>query len=48
MTRLQYESINGFSNMYLGWGCEDEDLYIRIKNQDLTLVTILFLKGMKW
>ena len=47
MTRLQYESINGFSNMYLGWGCEDEDLYIRIKNQDLTLVTILFLKGMK-
>ncbi|XP_023328273.1 beta-1,4-galactosyltransferase 3 isoform X2 [Eurytemora carolleeae] len=40
MTRLQYESINGFSNMYLGWGCEDEDLYIRIKNQDLTLIRI--------
>ena len=38
MTWEQYISINGFSNLYMGWGCEDEDLYIRIVARGLTLV----------
>lgn len=40
MTALQYEAVNGFSNMYLGWGCEDEDLFIRIQAQQQILVRI--------
>ena len=40
MKREQYESINGFSNLYMGWGCEDEDLYVRIVARGLTLVRV--------
>ena len=38
ITRGQYEAINGFSNLYMGWGCEDEDFYVRIVSRGLTLV----------
>jgi hypothetical protein len=28
-TMPAFESMNGFSNSYWGWGCEDDDLFIR-------------------
>ena len=40
VTRDQYQALNGFSNLYLGWGCEDEDFYIRIVDRGLTLVRV--------
>jgi len=40
MKREQYEAINGFSNLYMGWGCEDEDLYVRIVTRGLSLVRV--------
>ena len=40
ITREQYHTINGFSNLYMGWGCEDEDLYVRIVAKNLTLVRV--------
>uniref|UniRef100_A0A0B7A0X0 Beta-1,4-galactosyltransferase n=1 Tax=Arion vulgaris TaxID=1028688 RepID=A0A0B7A0X0_9EUPU len=36
--RHQYEFINGNSNLYFGWGGEDEDLYQRIVNKNLAIV----------
>lgn len=35
MTKEQFEQVNGFSNMFWGWGAEDDDLYYRIKNSGL-------------
>ena len=29
--------VNGFSNVYFGWGAEDDDMYRRIKRQGLKL-----------
>jgi N-terminal domain of galactosyltransferase/N-terminal region of glycosyl transferase group 7 len=29
LTPLPFLSVNGFSNRYWGWGCEDDDLFIR-------------------
>ena len=36
----QFSAINGFSNLYIGWGCEDEDFYIRIIKAGLSLVRV--------
>lgn len=36
LTRSQYEEINGFSNMYYGWG-EDDDMFYRIQNKNMTI-----------
>lgn len=30
MTKEEFQSINGFSNIYWGWGGEDDDLYTRV------------------
>ena len=36
-TESQYRLVNGFSNEYWGWGCEDDDMFIRIVNSCLQL-----------
>ncbi|KAK0060953.1 beta-1 4-galactosyltransferase 4 [Biomphalaria pfeifferi] len=38
LLREQYLQINGHSNLYIGWGTEDDDLLIRVKNKNLTMV----------
>ena len=40
ITASQYGAVNGFSNMYMGWGCEDEDFYVRVVNAGLGLVRV--------
>ena len=40
ITAGQFRAINGFSNLYIGWGCEDEDFYIRIVEAGLNLVRV--------
>ncbi|VDP41690.1 unnamed protein product [Soboliphyme baturini] len=31
MTGSQYRRVNGYSNLYWGWGGEDDDIHVRIK-----------------
>eukprot|EP00854_Cymbomonas_tetramitiformis_P015146 gene15146-17916_t len=35
-TRL-FESVDGFSNCYWGWGGEDDDFYHRLRNKNITI-----------
>lgn len=35
MTPSQYATVNGFHNLYYGWGAEDDDLQRRIRNKKL-------------
>ncbi|XP_052761593.1 beta-1,4-galactosyltransferase 4-like [Mya arenaria] len=37
LTADQYEQINGFSNIYFGWGGEDDDLFKRIRENNMTI-----------
>lgn len=36
-TPEQFEKVNGYSNEYWGWGCEDDDMYIRVVSACLRL-----------
>nr|XP_039268044.1 beta-1,4-galactosyltransferase 4-like [Styela clava] len=33
LSKSQFEKVNGFSNIYWGWGGEDDDMYLRIRNK---------------
>jgi hypothetical protein len=33
----QFELVNGFSNIFYGWGGEDDDFQSRIRNRGMTL-----------
>lgn len=33
----QFRLTNGYSNLYWGWGAEDDDFYFRIINKDLAI-----------
>lgn len=35
--REHFEMLNGMSNRYWGWGLEDDEFYVRIKNAHLTV-----------
>lgn len=36
--KSQFEKINGFPNNFWGWGGEDDELYKRVKTQNMTIV----------
>ncbi|CAH8640128.1 unnamed protein product [Schistosoma mattheei] len=44
-TRDQYLKINGFSNLYEGWGGEDDDLLLRVEQSGYNLSRINLLIG---
>ncbi|CAB0035670.1 unnamed protein product [Trichogramma brassicae] len=33
ITKQQFQQVNGFSNVYFGWGGEDDDFYSRLQNK---------------
>lgn len=33
LTRKQFERVNGFSNVFYGWGGEDDDFYSRLQSR---------------
>jgi len=35
--KLSFESVNGFSNEYWGWGAEDDDMFMRCKYANLRI-----------
>lgn len=35
VNREQYEGVNGMSNKYWGWGLEDDEFYVRLKDAKL-------------
>ena len=37
-TRAQYEKINGFSNLFFGWGGEDDDLRARVVHKGFQVI----------
>lgn len=43
VTKEQFEAINGFSNIFYGWGGEDDDLYNRFVRVlcDILVSTVL-------
>jgi beta-1,4-galactosyltransferase 1 len=36
--RSQYETANGFSNEFWGWGGEDDEFYNRLKNKGFDVI----------
>ena len=39
----EFERVNGFSNLYYGWGAEDDDMSRRYKNTQLTRTINYFI-----
>ena len=39
LTKKQYELVNGYPNSYWGWGGEDEDMFQRIRNKHMKVIT---------
>lgn len=37
MSTVDFARVNGFSNIFWGWGAEDEDLHHRIVSRNLTI-----------
>ncbi|RUS70079.1 hypothetical protein EGW08_022154 [Elysia chlorotica] len=37
LTRDQYQRVNGFSNLYFGWGSEDDDMRLRMYSTNMTV-----------
>ena len=37
LTRQHFEQVNGFSNMFWGWGGEDDDMYNRVVDHGLDI-----------
>lgn len=37
MTTQHFQGINGFSNLFYGWGGEDDDLYFRVSQAKLSV-----------
>ncbi|RWS25226.1 beta-1:4-N-acetylgalactosaminyltransferase bre-4-like isoform X1 [Leptotrombidium deliense] len=38
MTSEQFQQTNGYSNMYEGWGSEDDDLYVRVIKSNMKIM----------
>lgn len=38
MTAEHFQEVNGYSNMFFGWGGEDDDLYFRISDANLNVI----------
>lgn len=38
LTLRDFERLNGMSNDFWGWGLEDDEFYLRIRDQNLTIV----------
>lgn len=34
-----FRKINGFSNMYWGWGCDDDDMFVRLQANNIKVET---------
>ncbi|XP_069141426.1 uncharacterized protein [Argopecten irradians] len=37
MTKEQFQQVNGFSNKYFGWGGEDDDMFNRIRTNNMSI-----------
>ncbi|OWF43937.1 Beta-1,4-N-acetylgalactosaminyltransferase bre-4 [Mizuhopecten yessoensis] len=37
MTKEQFQQVNGFSNKYFGWGGEDDDMFNRIRHNNMSI-----------
>jgi len=37
LTTPHFTLVNGYSNLYWGWGCEDDDLYDRVLYHELNI-----------